>query len=414
MVRPASPLGPGLFGGLSAEGAERAVRVVTGMVALVLTAAAVVVAVKYANGSLDATYPLTARFGTAGQGLVQGSDVKIHGVDVGRVARVRLADGRAVVRMDIDAGEEVPTAAQAVIRPKTLFGEKFVDIDPGPAEASGPFLRGGGSITTTVGGYELEQVLGGLAPILRAVRPEELVVVLDTLARAGQGEGPVLNRLLGNLRTLADVQAAHDPDLERFLSDLAPLTGEIDRRAGDVVAGAAALDQALPVIERGGTQLSALLDQTARLSADLADVLQADRPVLEKEVTEGGKVLSLLAARSDRIGPLVVGVRQYLQVQTEVIRVPYGDGTLLAAVKLVVGEDCLGGRVPPCPSATTGGAGAAAARGGATGTGTRAGSGASPAPPPAGGSAALPLTPSLPGVVQGAGAVASLLRGLSP
>ena len=112
--------------------------------------------------------------------------------------------------MDINRPRRCRSTAKAVIRPKTLFGEKFVDIDPGPHEATGPFLKDEGQIKPTrSGGFELEQVLADLYPILKAIKPEELATVVDTLADGGQGEGAAINRTLVNLEQLADVQAAH-------------------------------------------------------------------------------------------------------------------------------------------------------------------------------------------------------------
>ena len=102
--------------------------------------------------------------------------------------------------MDIKRTEKVPVGAKATIRPKTLFGEKFIDIDPGDKEATGPFLEDEDRITDTLGGFELEKVLTDLYPILKAVKPEELSVIVSTLAQGGDGQGPAINRSLVNLR----------------------------------------------------------------------------------------------------------------------------------------------------------------------------------------------------------------------
>jgi phospholipid/cholesterol/gamma-HCH transport system substrate-binding protein len=362
---------------------ERRFRIVSGLVAMVLAVAAVAFGIEVGNGALKSRYQLVATFTAAGQGLQARSDVKVHGVDIGRVTSVKLVGGRAKVTMEIDASQKVPVDAHAVIRPKTLFGEKFVDIDPGRAETTGPFLTKHGVITHTLGGFELEQVLADAYPILKAIKPEELLVVLDELAKGGQGEGPAINRQIQNWEALANVQAAHNADTDQFLRDLALLSAELDQRSGDIVGGAQALNGALPVLSDHGDQLAAVLDQTSRLSADLADVLQANRPFLEKSVTEGGKSIQTLADRSKQIGPLIVGVREYLQLQAEVVRIPFGDGTLMAAVKLVLGEDCPTGRN--------------VAAGGCLGPGTSASGASGAAASPAAGSGGQAGTPGRPG-----------------
>jgi hypothetical protein len=45
--------------------------------------------------------------------------------------------------------------------------------------------------------------------------------------------------------------------------------------------------------------------------------------------------------------PLVIGLRQYLQTLTEVVRIPLDDGTLMGAVKAILGSEvCF---LLPCP-----------------------------------------------------------------
>lgn len=327
---------------------DRTFRILTGIIALTFAVASVYFGVKVrAGGALRPVYQLSASFDAAGQGLQSHSDVKVHGFNIGRVRHVKLVRGRALVRMDIDESQRVPVSAKATIRPKTLFGEKFIDIDPGDvnAEVRGPFLHDEGVIRDTVGGFELERILTELYPILKAIHPEDLSVVLDTLAQGGQGEGPAINRQIANFQKLADVQVRHDADTREFLDDLSALSDELAARAGDVVGAARDLNVALPPLNQRGDELGTVLDQTARLSSDVADILNANQDFQVKAITEGGQALQILADRLGQIGPLVTGLRQYFQVQAEAGHVPFGDGTFLAAVKFIVGGDCPNGRV---------------------------------------------------------------------
>src|SRR4051794_431130 len=198
--------------------------ILTGMVTLVLLVALVVVGVKIAFGALKGGYHLKGVFTTAGQGLIDGSDVKIRGVDVGEVKHVELRNGKAVVTLRIDDGRNVPVSTHAVIRPKTLFGEKFVDLDVGNGPIRGPFLRDGQYLRHTLGGFDLEKLLAEAYPILKKIDPQELGVVLGTLADAGDQLGPTIRREITNTRKVLDVNAAHDADTAEFLRDLALLS----------------------------------------------------------------------------------------------------------------------------------------------------------------------------------------------
>ncbi|HEX2849438.1 MAG TPA: MlaD family protein [Acidimicrobiales bacterium] len=328
----------------------RARQAIIGAISLIVIIGLAVLGVRVANGAWASRYRLTASFDSAGQGLIRQSDVKIRGVDIGRVERVQLRKGRAVVTMSIDEPQKVPVAATATVRPKTLFGEKFIDIDPGPTESSGPYLHDGGRITHTVGAIELEKLLSEAYPILKAINPDELGVVISELATASRGMGPTINRTLSNGAEVLDVQARHDADLRQFLDDLTLLSATIDQHANDLVSTAKTLNSALPPLNDRAGDLTTVLQQAARVSADVADVLEANKPFLDKSVTEGGKSVQLLYDQRGQLPGLIRGLRYFVQVLSEIGRFDLGDGTKAAAVKGVLGGGSVCGRTPVgCP-----------------------------------------------------------------
>ena len=70
---------------------------------------ATTVGVKCAFGAFDGGYELVADFDAAGQGLIEGSDVKVRGVNIGHVAVDRAASTAGPrVTMFIDDGDDVP------------------------------------------------------------------------------------------------------------------------------------------------------------------------------------------------------------------------------------------------------------------------------------------------------------------
>jgi phospholipid/cholesterol/gamma-HCH transport system substrate-binding protein len=378
---------------------DRSRQVIAGAITLLLLASLTVSGVRVANGALEPRYQLTATFSAAGQGLLPQSDVKIRGVNIGSVKSVKLRGGRAVVRMDIHDAERVPVSSSATIRPKTLFGEKFVDVDPGPAEATGPYLGDEDAIPNAVGGFELERVLSDAFPILQAIDPDELATILSELSRAGDGLGPTINRTIGNFTTLADLQARHLGDLEQFLDDLALLSESLETSSPDLVASARDLNVALPELNARGPQLATALDQAARLSADVADLLEANRPFLDKAITKGGKTLQLLYDEQGQIPGLVRGLRYFLEVLGSVGRIELGDGTRLAAVKGILGGGSACGRtVMGCP----------VYEGQPAGTAATASTPGGPAPA----NGTDPILDALPAPVSGAAGVVSLVEGL--
>ena len=316
---------------------ERLRRALEGIIALLLFAAVVVAGAKLSAGAANPVYHVSGSFSSAGQGLLSGSDVKIHGVNIGKVSTIRLVNGRARIRLTINKAEKIPVDAHALIRPKTLFGEKFVDIDPGTAEATGPFLKDGGVITHTLGGFEFERVLSDAYPILKSFKPEELGTIISTLARGGEGTGANVNHSLQNLAVIATAQAGNVKETQQFVDDLAALSGTLADKADATAQGIHDAHEVLPVLNARSEEFTQALSSLSRLSGDLADVLENNQPLLHKLATEGGKPLEAIDSKIGQLPATLVGLRQFFQTLAESgMGVPYGDGSL-AKIKIIVG-----------------------------------------------------------------------------
>ena len=327
---------------------------ISGGIGLVILIALVTIGIKSSFGAFDGGYYVTGNFASAGQGLLEGSDVKVRGVNVGEVDEIELVENRAVITLRIEDQHRIPETVQAVIRPKTLFGEKFVDLELGDDELSGPYLEDGGTIEDTLGGFELERVLAEAYPVIESIDPAELAVILDELATAGEGLGENINRSIVNGAVLARLQASNDAEVRQFLGDLALLSEELDRLAPDLIAGAEDLNVALPTLNERGDQLNAALTEIAGLSSDVADLLENNRAFTENALTNGSETLQIVFDRRSQIQPLLLGIQRYTQTLAEAIRIEVGDGTLMAAVKNLVNvretvEHAGGPELPPLP-----------------------------------------------------------------
>lgn len=329
---------------------DRNRRIISGAIGLLILVALITVGIKGAFGAFETGYELTGTFAAAGQGLNEGSSVAVRGVNVGEVEGIELVENQARIRLRIDDDVRIPETAQAVIRPKTLFGEKYVDIDLGEDEGSGPYLGDGDELVNTLGGFELERVLADAYPVLEAIDPAELAVVLDELATAADGLGPNIDRQIRNGSILAELSASNDGEFRQLTSDLALLAEELEAVAPDVVTGAEDLNAALPSLNERGDELNAALRDTSRLAGDLADLFEANEAFTTNALTNGSRSLQIIFDRRQQVQPLLRGLTRYTRTLAEAIRIEVGDGTLMAAVKAIVSPTVLGeGHESPPP-----------------------------------------------------------------
>ncbi|NUO08434.1 MAG: outer membrane lipid asymmetry maintenance protein MlaD [Candidatus Brocadia sp.] len=104
----------------------------------------------------DHYYPVNAVFSTV-KGLKKDTVVEIAGVEVGKVADIKLIDYEAVVTLRIRNDIELQEDAIASIRTKGLMGEKYVEIMPG---GSDELIKPGGSLHETEPPIDLEKLIG--------------------------------------------------------------------------------------------------------------------------------------------------------------------------------------------------------------------------------------------------------------
>jgi len=132
--------------------------VLTGACVLLVAVGFLVFAVAHSGKTASAGYQLHARFDHV-DGLIDGADVRIAGVKVGRVIgmvvdpKTFLADVTITVRDDI----QLPKDSSAEIASESLLGGKFVNLSPGGDAAD---LAPGATITITQSSVSLEQLLG--------------------------------------------------------------------------------------------------------------------------------------------------------------------------------------------------------------------------------------------------------------
>ena len=205
----------------------RVKRRLQGVAFLVVVAALLGLTVAIYNKSLpwQSSDHVTLQADRIGNQLVVPADVKLDGVLVGRVSAVSTSGSTATLNLQIAKNriKEIPADVVARILPKTLFGEKFVDlvIPPG-TPPDGPKLQAGDVIQQdrSSTAIELQTVFNDLIPVLRALNPAQLSITLSNLATALRDRGDALGR---NLSLVNDYFTRFNKDLPNFNHDISAL-----------------------------------------------------------------------------------------------------------------------------------------------------------------------------------------------
>ena len=233
----------------------------------IVTAVAVLASIPAVVGATaqpgDGDIELTARFVDAGA-IIPGNDVKVDGVKVGSVRDIDIDEGVAVLTFGIDdAATPVFEDATATVRPVSLLGERFVDVDRGDPHL--PVLTDGAVIPESQTG--------------RSVDLDELLTSVDD---------PTGTALAALVITLGEGSAARGDDLAAALEVLAPALTQSDQLVALLDDQNALLtsliDNMAPVAEALGADSGAAIDALIENTGALLDDTAARAPELEATI----------------------------------------------------------------------------------------------------------------------------------
>lgn len=273
-----------------------------GLIGLVALAVIGVFITLRSNGTFGTTPHVTALVDNAGGALVKGSDVKMNGLLIGKVAAIsRDTSGQVKIDMSMvkdDLGE-IPSNVVARILPATVFGKTFVDLVV-HGQAASQSLKAGDIVHAdgTQGTLELQNALDDIDKLVKALGPAELASAIGSAAQALDGRGAQIASTVQKFNSYLDELNPRMPAVRSDLQQLASATSVLNKVAPDlldatddalVVAGTLVKNQsALAALLSGGTTLadtaSGFLDKNEaklvtfiRQSSDLLDAVYDNR-----------------------------------------------------------------------------------------------------------------------------------------
>lgn len=269
-----------------------------GIAYLMLIAFLVLLSVMAFNKQLpwQSAATVTLRTTTPGLELNTHSDVKFQGLIVGEVRKI-TSDGRtATIQLALDKGKLglIPANVDAAIVPKTLFGEKFVDLRL-PKEPATARLAAGGQIQQSTTSVEIGALFSKLVPVLDALKPEQLSVILNSLAQALDGRGETLASGLNQLQAFL---VKVDPHLDTFTREIGQFAKTADIYADsapdllNMLSATAGISRELLIPQE--QSFGSFLGQVTSTSSDVKHVLAANAENLIRISGRSRPVLALL------------------------------------------------------------------------------------------------------------------------
>lgn len=295
---------------------------VQGIVFLLVVALLLWLTIAIYNKKFIPMVPVGLQTGSIGNQLSPGADVKLRGIIVGDVRQIKTNGQTATMKLAMDPSKIklIPSDVQARILPKTLFGQKFVDLVT-PADVNRVrALRKNDIIPQdrTAVGIETEQVLNNLLPFLRTVQPEKLNSTLTSIATALEGRGNELGDSLARTDDYLAEFNKHLPALQSDITGLANLANTYDQAAPDLLRWLDDTAFTSQTIVAKQQTLAQFFNATAGFADTANGVLTENRDRLIQVAAVSKPTLQELARRSDNFPVITDGLTRIAPLLHEV------------------------------------------------------------------------------------------------
>ncbi|WP_372497482.1 MCE family protein [Lentzea aerocolonigenes] len=231
-------------------------------------------------------------------GLVPGNEVRVAGVKVGKVTKVKLNGDRVRVTFKVkDAW--VGDRTTAMIRIKTLLGQKFLALDP---QGSAP-LSPGNPIPKerTLAPYDVNEAFNGLATTVGQIDTKQLADSFTVLSDTFKNSPEHVRGALDGLSALSKTISSRDEQLAKLLDNTRQLTKTLADRNAEFEKLLSDGNLLLGELRKRREAISALLTGTRDLSRQLRGLVQDNQNQLKPALEQLGRVTTILQRNQDNL-----------------------------------------------------------------------------------------------------------------
>jgi virulence factor Mce-like protein len=232
-----------------------------------------------------------------GSQLRTGGDVKIRGMLVGEVRSITSKGDHAELELALQPDKigVIPSNVSARLLPKTLFGERYVALQP--PDRPQRHIETGDVIPQdrSSSAIELQKVLDDVMPLLQSIQPEKLASTLTAVSTALDGRGKQLGQTLVQLSDYLGKMNPSLPDVKKDISGLADLSGTYSKAGPDLLQALSDLTTTSKTIVDQRAALADVYATVTAASVDLKNFLQVNEDNLIRLTTDVQPTLDVLA-----------------------------------------------------------------------------------------------------------------------
>ena len=277
-----------------------------GAFALVLLLFTAIIIVVFGQMRFDRTTGYSAIFSNA-SGLRAGQFVRASGVEVGKVSKVELVDGGRRAKVDFDVERDLPLfqGTTASIRYLNLIGDRYMELKRGDSDQR---LPAGGTIPLerTEPALDLDALVGGFRPLFRALDPDKVNNIAQSIITVFQGQGGTINDILDQTAQLTSALADRDQaigEVVRNLNTVLDTTVKHQKQFDETVVD---FEKLITGLKNRADPIASSVADISDAAGTVGDLLADNRPLLQSTVSNLEVIQQPLIDQKDQLNDILV------------------------------------------------------------------------------------------------------------
>ncbi|MGV0045088.1 virulence factor Mce family protein [Mycobacterium colombiense] len=239
-------------------------------------------------------------------GLRGGNFVRIAGVEVGKVKKIAVNDDATVtVQFSADDSVVLTQGSRAVIRYADLVGDRYLALEEGTGSVRQ--LQQGQTIPIerTQPALDLEALIGGFRPLLRALDPEQVNALTGQLIQVFQDQGATIGSFLAQTASVTNTLADRDQLIGQVIANLNTLLGSLGDQTNQFDKAVTSLSQLTKGLADHRGDITNGVAYLNAASGSVADLLAQARPPLQETVHQTDRTAGQIMADHDYLDNLL-------------------------------------------------------------------------------------------------------------
>ena len=248
----------------------------------------------------------SAYFAEAG-GLRQGADVRVSGVQAGKVDTVKLEGDQVLVTFKVKDDIRVGDRSEVAVKTNSALGAKVLEVTPrGDGSQAGPI-----PLARTTSAYQLPDAIGDLTTAISGLNTDQLSDSLEVLADTFADTPPDIRAAVEGVGRFSRTLADRDAQLRSLLTNAEKTTTILAERSDKIVSLVHDTNELLAALQDQGAALDQFFNNLSAVSQQLKGFIAENRDQLKPALEKLNGVLAIVDNHREQVKAAVKGLNRY-------------------------------------------------------------------------------------------------------